>query len=52
MIETYVCEMCGEEFEKGRSDEDAMRESKKQFGQVPESKLAIICDPCFKKLFN
>lgn len=46
----YTCELCHETFERTRSDEDALAESRKLFGEVEMSELAIVCDDCFKKL--
>jgi DNA-directed RNA polymerase subunit RPC12/RpoP len=47
---TYICAMCGEENEKGWSDEEAVSEMERYFGQVPESARVIICDDCYQKI--
>jgi DNA-directed RNA polymerase subunit RPC12/RpoP len=46
----YKCASCGEIFEKGWSDEESMEETKKNFGDVPENELEVICDDCYKKI--
>ena len=47
MSNLYRCASCREEFEKGRSDEEAMQESVALFGELPPEQLAIVCDDCF-----
>lgn len=46
----YTCTMCGGVFEKAWSDEEAVAEAKRYFGEIPEEKRAIICDSCFNKI--
>lgn len=48
--DTYKCEQCGGEFEKGWPDELAMKESALLFPSIPEDQLGIICDDCFHVL--
>lgn len=50
MDNTYICAMCGEEFEKGWTDEEAEAEAKEFYGKIPESEKAIVCDDCFNKI--
>jgi hypothetical protein len=49
----YRCEMCGESFQKGRSDEEANKEAEEIFGTPNASEdpnMAIVCDDCFNKV--
>jgi DNA-directed RNA polymerase subunit RPC12/RpoP len=51
--ESYRCSVCGGEFKKGRSDEEADAEAERIFGTEKASEApgqAIVCDVCFKKL--
>ena len=48
----YRCEECGGQFESSRSPEEAVRESKKIFGEIPEPMQAVVCDPCFKAIMK
>jgi len=50
MEDTYVCEICGGEFEKGWPDEEAQAETKKLFGNISKVDLSVICDDCFNKI--
>lgn len=49
MQSTYTCTACGETYDKGRSDEDAMMESKTLWGDLPKDELVVICDDCFER---
>jgi len=44
---SYKCAICGGVFKKVRSDEDAMEELVKLWGNHPEEELAVVCDDCF-----
>jgi hypothetical protein len=48
--EPYTCAHCGGEFEKSRSDEEAMAEADSLW--TPETMTdpqAVICDDCFRE---
>lgn len=49
----YRCELCGEEYEKGWTDEEAAAESAEKWG-VPDPAndpdMAVICDDCWKAM--
>lgn len=47
--DTYTCAACGGVFEKGRSDDDAMLESKTLWGDLAPADLCVICDDCFER---
>lgn len=47
----YICEMCGEVFEKGWAEKEAIAEAKTN-GFTPEENpddYGIVCDECYKK---
>ena len=49
----YKCDMCGEIFESGWSDEEAKQEAEDIFGKPVDdwkSGQSIVCDDCFKKI--
>ena len=46
--ENYICAMCGGEFEKGWSDDEAMAECESYFGNVTDMPLSIVCDDCYQ----
>jgi len=48
----YQCTMCDGVFEKGRSDDEAMKESKEKWGAVPEDDLGVVCDSCYLQMFG
>ena len=45
----YECANCHNIYEKGWSDEEALKETKEIWGEIPESEQAVICDDCFNK---
>ena len=47
---TYVCAACGNEYEKGRSDEEARAEFTQRFGHPPDPEDEIVCDECFQEI--
>jgi hypothetical protein len=47
--DTYTCEACNQVFEKGRSDDEAMAESKQMWGDIPPEDQAVICESCFRE---
>jgi len=52
MDNTFVCAMCGGEFEKEWSDDDAEAELKENFGSNTQKEdCVIVCDECYKKVF-
>ena len=42
--------MCGGVFEKAWTDEEALAESKSNFGEIPQEERAVVCDDCFNKM--
>ena len=52
MTDTYTCASCGETFEKGWSDEEALEESAEQWGDLPHDALAVVCDDCYQKMMG
>lgn len=49
MNNKYICYMCGIEYEKGWSDEEAIWEQHKYWRDVPMEELVPVCDECFRK---
>ena len=47
---TYTCDVCGGTFQSDWSDEDALREMKRNFGDVAKEDRRIACDDCFRKM--
>ena len=48
--EEYTCELCGQTFEKARSDEEALEETRQLIAPVPEGEdasLAVVCHGCW-----
>jgi hypothetical protein len=52
MGNTFTCANCGGTFEKGRTDEEAMTESKSLFGDISDNEIEVVCDDCFEKMRN
>ncbi len=50
MADTYTCACCGETFEKGRDDAEALAETKAIFGNLRPEEMAIVCEDCYKLL--
>jgi uncharacterized protein with PIN domain len=46
----YRCAMCEGVFGKGQSDEEALAETTRTFGQIKPEELAVICDGCYHKI--
>ena len=48
----FKCAMCGNVYEKGRSDKEAYRECVDNFGKdmTNHSELDIVCDDCYQKI--
>lgn len=46
----YLCESCGNIYEKGWSDQEAMAEKNTIFPDAPMSECGIVCEPCFQKI--
>lgn len=46
----YQCAMCKGVFEKGWTDEEALSEMDRDFGAVPPSERAVVCDDCYRTL--
>ena len=55
-MDSYMCELCHETFEKGWTDEEANAEAQELFS-IPQASeqpkdMAIVCDDCFCKLMG
>ena len=48
----FQCEACGGTFEKGCTNQQALEEMKKNFGDLPEENQAVICDVCYQKFMK
>lgn len=48
----YTCVVCGETYEKEISDEEAAENLKEEFPGFDPEDCAIVCDPCYQKLFG
>ncbi len=47
----FTCGHCGNAFQKGRSDEEAIKEHHLVFGDVPPpEEQVIICEDCWVKI--
>ena len=49
-MKTYTCAMCGEAFNEGWTDEEAMAESVAVFGKLRPEELDVVCDDCYQKI--
>lgn len=47
----YVCSACLEEFESDRSNEDAVEEMERLFGDVPPKDRTVVCHDCWLLIF-
>lgn len=47
MTDKYTCSICGGVFIKGRSDEEALADSKKIWGDIDENMRGVACEDCF-----
>jgi hypothetical protein len=46
----FTCAKCGGTFTKGRSDEQAAAEHRKNMPEVPtDEPTALLCDPCYRQ---
>jgi len=43
----YRCAMCKEVFNKGRSDEEALKEYYERDTGIPIEECDLVCDPCY-----
>lgn len=53
--DTYKCDMCGDTFEKGWSDEEAEEEAADIFGvegAASNSDMSVVCEDCFRKVMG
>jgi DNA-directed RNA polymerase subunit RPC12/RpoP len=45
----YKCAMCGNIYEKGWTDAEALVESENVFGKISTDELEVVCDDCWEK---
>lgn len=50
VADSYTCDACGDEFEKGWSDDEADRELAVTFPGAEKAQCAIVCDDCYQRL--
>lgn len=47
----YKCDGCGGVFEKGWSEEEALKEKKENgWGDMDMTRMAQVCDDCYQKI--
>lgn len=44
----YICAVCGEIFEKGQSDEDALEELNKNYPDFSQEECELVCEDCYQ----
>lgn len=49
MSETFICDGCGGEFDKGWSDEEAEAELEQTFA-MNKIQCELVCDDCYKAM--
>lgn len=47
-MKEVTCGNCSKKFTPAWSNDEAMKESRELFGEVPEDQLVQICDDCFQ----
>lgn len=47
--ETFVCAVCGEAYDKARTDAEALAELHRDYGDVPLDQVAMVCDDCYRR---
>lgn len=52
MAETYTCELCGETYTKGWTDEEATKELTQAFPGFAQNQCALVCDDCYHGFMN
>ena len=50
MSDTFICALCGGEFEKGQDEESALAELKELWGDVSPDDCELVCDDCWNKI--
>lgn len=50
MTETFECEHCHRTFTKVWTDEQALDDATKVFGEIEESERAIVCEDCYERI--
>jgi len=50
--DTYMCEVCGGEFENCWSEEEMEFEMNKNFPGISKSDCAKVCDDCYNVIIN
>lgn len=46
----YKCAMCGNVYTKGRTDEEAMKETQSYWPGVDQQDCAAVCDDCYQQI--
>lgn len=48
---TYTCAICGNTYDTGWSDEEAVAEMKENFGEeMTIDQCSLVCDDCYKAM--
>jgi hypothetical protein len=50
MSDTFKCVLCGGEFEKGWSDDEAKDELDETFPGISTEECDLVCDDCYKMI--
>jgi DNA-directed RNA polymerase subunit RPC12/RpoP len=50
--DTFTCDICGETYEKGWTDEEAEAECREKFGNLKSEQRGIACGDCFQRYFG
>lgn len=49
---TFKCSMCGETFQSGWTDEEALAEMRTQWGELKPDERQIVCSECHEKILK
>lgn len=49
---TFVCAGCREVCQSDSSDEEALADMRKQFGEVPPAQREVLCDDCYQEFMK
>jgi len=46
----FICTICGRDYVKARSDEEALAELQKNFPGITAEDCQVVCDECYTKI--
>lgn len=51
-MDQFTCSLCHKNYDKERTDEEAMAEAEEEFSAEELEEAAVVCDDCYREIMG